>query len=41
MNDTSERTKYKAQVYDLALNAFFKLREFDSAALNQPRAEIG
>lgn len=41
MSDTSERTKYKAQVFDLALNAFFKLREFDSAALDQPRAEIG
>ena len=41
MSDTSERTKYKAQVFDLALNAFFKLKVFDSAALNQPRAEIG
>lgn len=41
MSDTSERTKYKAQVYDLALNAFFKLREFDSNALDQPRAEVG
>jgi len=41
MSDASERTKYKAQVYDVALNAFFKLREFDSDALQQPRAEIG
>ncbi|MCF8506387.1 MAG: hypothetical protein K9G59_15855 [Caulobacter sp.] len=41
VNDPSERTKYKAQVYDLALNAFFKLREFDSDALQLPRAEIG
>ena len=41
MSDAAERTKYKAQVYDLALNAFFKLREFDSAALDRPRAEIG
>ena len=41
MSEASERTKYKAQVYELVLNAFFKLREFDSADLNQPRAEIG
>lgn len=41
MSDTSERTKYKAQVYDLALSAFFKLRDFDSASLRQPRTETG
>lgn len=41
MVDISERTKYKAQVFDLALNAFFKLREFDSDSLHQPGAEIG
>lgn len=41
MSGIPERMKYKAQVYDLALSAFFKLREFDSAALDQPRAETG
>lgn len=41
MSNIPERTKYKAQVYDLALSAFFKLREFDSATLGQPRAETG
>lgn len=41
MSGTSKHTKYKAQVYDLALTAFFNLREFDSAALHQPRAETG
>jgi hypothetical protein len=41
MNDVSERTKYKAQIYDVALNAFFKLRDFDSQALGRPRTEVG
>ncbi len=41
VTDPSERTKYKAQVYDLALNAFFKLREFDSDSLQLSRAEVG
>lgn len=41
MNDVSERTKYKAQVYDVALNAFFTLRAFDSEALNVSATEIG
>jgi hypothetical protein len=27
----------ETQVYDVVLNAFFELREFDSDALNQPR----
>lgn len=41
MSEVSERTKYKAQVYDVVLNAFFKLREFDSGTLAVPRDEIG
>lgn len=41
VTDPSERTKYKAQVYDLALNAFFKLGEFDSDSLQLSRAEVG
>ena len=41
MSDVAERTKYKAQVYDVALNAFFKLRDFDSEAMGQSRAEVG
>lgn len=36
-----EPTKYKAQVYDAALAAFFKLRQFDSDSLDRPRAEVG
>ena len=41
MNDIPEDVKYKAQVYDLVLNAFFKLRDFDSASLGRPRVEVG
>jgi hypothetical protein len=41
MSDASERTKYKAQVFDVALNAFFKLREFDADTVGVSRAEIG
>lgn len=41
MADVPDRTKYKAQVYDVALNAFFKLREFDSAGLGEDRNELG
>lgn len=35
-----EVNKYKAQVYDLAMTAFFKLREFDSATLHRPPSEV-
>lgn len=41
MSDAPESEKYKAQVYDAALNAFFKLREFDSVALDRPKSEVG
>jgi hypothetical protein len=41
VTDIPEITKYKAQVYDLALNAFFKLRDLDAGALALPREEIG
>jgi hypothetical protein len=41
MTEVSERTKYKAQVYDVALNAFFKLRKLDSEAMNLPATEVG
>lgn len=36
-----EILKYKAQVYDLAMTAFFKLREFDSESLKRSRDEVG
>lgn len=41
MSEIAERTKYKAQVHDVVLNAFFKLREFDSEVLGEPRTEVG
>ncbi len=41
MSAISERTKHKAQVYDVALNAFFKARELDAASLDTPRTDIG
>lgn len=41
MSDVAERTKYKAQVYDVLLNAFFRLRDFDSAVLGESRNEVG
>jgi hypothetical protein len=41
MINPSERMKYKAQVYDCALNAFFKLRGFDAKTLGLEPAEIG
>lgn len=41
MSGATESEKYKAQVYDAALNAFFKLRDFDAAALTRPKEEIG
>lgn len=33
MSATSESTKHKAQVYDLALNAFFRARDLDAESL--------
>ena len=41
MSDVPESDKYKAQVYDVVLNAFFKLRDFDSVALGRPKSEVG
>jgi hypothetical protein len=36
-----EPTKYKAQVYDLALNFFFKARKLDAASLTRNQVEVG
>ena len=41
MSAISERTKHKAQVYDVALNAFFRTRDFDAESLGTPKADIG
>ncbi|KQV64073.1 hypothetical protein [Caulobacter sp. Root343] len=41
MINPTERVKYKAQVYDAALNAFFKLRGFDAKALGLEPSEVG
>lgn len=41
MINPPERVKYKAQVYDAALNAFFKLRGFDAKTLGLEPAEVG
>lgn len=41
MSDIPESDKYKAQIYDAALNAFFKLREFDAESLGRSKADVG
>ncbi|WP_453978282.1 hypothetical protein [Brevundimonas sp. Marseille-Q4549] len=41
MGAISERTKHKAQIYDVALNAFFKARDLDAASLDASRTDIG
>ena len=41
MSATSESTKHKAQVYDLALNAFFRTRDLDAESLGTPKTDIG
>lgn len=41
MGAISERTKHKAQVYDVALNAFFKVRDLDAASLDTSRTDTG
>ena len=41
MSAISERTKHKAQVYDVALNAFFRTRDLDAESLGTPKADIG
>lgn len=41
MSGVSNRTKHKAQIYDLALQAFFKVRELDAYSLDTPKADIG
>ncbi len=41
MSAVSNRTKHKAQVYDVALTAFFKAREFDSQSLDTSKTDIG
>nr|WP_314121580.1 nucleotidyltransferase and HEPN domain-containing protein [uncultured Brevundimonas sp.] len=41
MSATSERTKHKAQVYDVALSGFFKARDLDAASLNTSKTDIG
>jgi hypothetical protein len=41
MSGITEADKYKAQVYDAVLNAFFKLREFDAESLDRPKADLG
>ncbi len=41
MGTISERTKHKAQIYDVALNAFFKARDLDAASLDASRTDIG
>jgi len=38
---TSNSTRYKAQVYDLALNAFFRARDLDAESLGTPKADVG
>jgi hypothetical protein len=37
----SSSTKHKAQVYDLALNAFFRARDLDAESLGTPKADVG
>lgn len=41
MSAISERTKHKAQVYDVALNAFFRTRDLDAESLGTPKTDIG
>lgn len=41
MSTVFERTKHKAQVYDVALNAFFKARALDAESLGTSRTEVG
>lgn len=41
MSAISNRTKHKAQVYDVALNAFFKARDLDAESLDTPKTDIG
>lgn len=41
MSEISNRTKHKAQIYDVALNAFFKARDFDAEILETPKTDIG
>lgn len=41
MSTVCERTKHKAQVYDVALNAFFKARALDAESLGVSRREVG
>ena len=41
MSAISNSTKYKAQVYDLALNAFFRARDLDAESLGLPKADVG
>ncbi|GEM_PF-2177002 len=41
MNGVTERVKYKAQVFDSVINAFFRLRDLDSELLGQSRADTG
>jgi len=36
-----ERTKHKAEVYDVALNAFFKVRALDAESLGMSGTEVG
>ena len=38
MSGVTERVKYKAQVFDGVINAFFRLRQLDSEQLGQSRA---
>lgn len=41
MSPVSNRTRHKAQIYDVALNAFFKARDLDAVSLSTPKADMG
>ena len=41
MSSVPKNTRHKAQIYDVALNAFFKARDLDAVSLKTPKADIG
>ncbi len=41
MSAISERIKHKAQVYDVALNTFFRTRDLDAESLRTSRTDTG
>lgn len=41
MLNPTQSDRYKAQLYDVVLNAFFRLRDLDSEALKRSKTEVG